>query len=86
MRESIALSRGLGIAMDEDVWKQHLELLDSIPPHSKSSMLLDLEQGKKLEVEALNGTAARLGEELGIPTPINRFIHAVLKPHENGTP
>ena len=49
-------------------------------------MLLDLEQGRKLEVEALNGTAARLGEELGIPTPVNRFIYAVLKPHANGTP
>ena len=86
MQESVALSRGLGIAMEEEVWKKHLELIDSLPPHAKPSMLLDLEQGRKLEVEALNGTAARLGEERGVPTPVNRFIYAVLKPHANGKP
>ena len=86
MQESVALSRELGIAIEEEGWKKHLELIDSLPPQGKPSMLLDLEQGRKLEVEALNGTAARLGEKLGIPTPVNRFIYAVLKPHANGTP
>ena len=86
MRELEALARQQGIAVEAGICEKHLAFLDQVPPQTKPSMLLDLEQGRKLEVEALNGAAARLGEELGVPTPINRFIYAVLKPHADGTP
>jgi 2-dehydropantoate 2-reductase len=47
-------------------------------------MLIDLERGRRLEVEALNGALSRLGREAGVPTPVNDFIYASLKPHANG--
>lgn len=43
------------------------------------SMCLSVLQGRPLEEEALNGTAARLGRDLGSPTPINQFIYMALK-------
>lgn len=46
-----------------------------------SSMLFDLEQGKPLEVEALNGTVVRKGRELGVPTPYNQALLALLSLH-----
>jgi 2-dehydropantoate 2-reductase len=44
-------------------------------------MYFDLVSGKTMEVEALNGTVVRLGEQLGVATPIHRVIYASLLPH-----
>jgi 2-dehydropantoate 2-reductase len=49
-------------------------------------MLIDLENGKRLELEALNGAISRMGKELGVPTPVNDCIYACLKPYVNGRP
>jgi 2-dehydropantoate 2-reductase len=57
----------------------------SMPPQSKSSMLEDLERGRRLELPWLSGAVLRLGRELGVETPIHRFITTVLGPHANGS-
>jgi len=49
-------------------------------------MYYDLNDGRRLELEALNGTVVRLGREYGVATPINFAIYAALKPYMNGTP
>jgi 2-dehydropantoate 2-reductase len=61
-----------------------LQHIGGMPPHAKSSMLEDLEHGRRLELPWLNATLARLGDELGVPTPIHRFIATALKPFVNG--
>jgi 2-dehydropantoate 2-reductase len=43
--------------------------------------LIDLSQGKKIEVESLTGSVVRRGRALGIPTPMMAALYAVLKPH-----
>jgi 2-dehydropantoate 2-reductase len=57
-----------------------------IPPESKSSMLEDLQRGRRLELPWLSGAIVRIGQELGVPTPTHGFIVTVLRPHVNGTP
>ena len=47
-------------------------------------MLIDLEQGRRLEVETVQGTVARLGEEMEVATPVNSFLYAALKLHADG--
>ena len=54
------------------------------PPNAKSSMLEDLERWRPLELPWLSGAVVRIGAEVGVETPIHRFIAAVLKPHVNG--
>ena len=44
-----------------------------------SSTAQDIARGKRTEIDSLNGYVARLGEELGIPTPVNRTLHALVK-------
>ncbi len=44
----------------------------------KTSMLLDLEAGKPLEREALNGVVVRYGREVGVPTPVEETLFASL--------
>jgi len=57
-----------------------------LPPQVKSSMLEDLERGKPLELPWLSGAVVRIANELGISTPIHRFITTVLRPHIGGSP
>lgn len=44
-----------------------------------SSTAQDIARGKRTEIDSLNGYVARLGEELGVPTPVNRTLHALVK-------
>ncbi len=85
IREAEAVARALGIELVEDVVAQKTALIDDIPAPMKPSMLVDLELGRKLELEALQGTVVRLSRELGLETPVNRFIYAALKLHAGGT-
>ena len=78
------LANKQGINLDESVVEKFLSLLDNAPPDWKPSMLVDLEQGRRLEVEAVQGTVTRLGEELGVPTPVNGFLYAALTLHADG--
>jgi 2-dehydropantoate 2-reductase len=55
-----------------------------VPGTMRSSLLIDLSQGKKIEVEALQGSVVRRGARAGVPTPIMSALYAVLKPYANG--
>ena len=84
LREVAAVGRAKGIHLDPDIAEQQLAWADSVPAGAKSSMFADLERGNRLEVPWLSGTVARLGTELGVETPVNRFIYTALKLHAGG--
>ena len=84
MGEVEDLAHRQGIDLDRDLIDKLLSVFDDLPPQYKPSMLIDLEQGRRLEVEAVQGTVARLGEKMGVPTPVNSFLYAALKPHADG--
>jgi 2-dehydropantoate 2-reductase len=54
----------------------------TLPPQWRSSMARDLEDGRRLEVEALSGAVVRRGQKLGVLTPIHRTIAACLSVHQ----
>ncbi len=72
--------------MSEDVVETMMTLLEGAPPNIKSSQLDDIEAGRRLELEDLNGAVVRIGKDLGIPTPLNFAVYAALKPYINGSP
>lgn len=86
MREVEAVARGRGVALAADVVETHLAQADGLPDGMKSSLLQDLEAGKRLELAELSGTVVGLGDELGIPVPVNRTVLAGLGPHAGGAP
>ena len=45
-----------------------------------SSLANDFRAGNPTELEGLTGTVVRMGEKLGVPTPVNSAIYALLKP------
>ncbi len=86
LEESVAVGRAVGVPLPDSLVPDIMESMMAMPPGSKSSMLEDLEHGRRLELPWLSGTMARLGREAGVPTPIHSFIATVLAPHVNGTP
>lgn len=58
--------------------------IDALPPTTRSSLLIDLEGGKKIEVENLLGTLVRLSDKHGVDAPVARSFYSVLKPWANG--
>jgi 2-dehydropantoate 2-reductase len=83
--EVVAVARAKGIPLSDSVPDEKVRLWDN---HSefKPSMLVDLERNRRLELEVLNGAVSRFGKALGMPTPVNDFIYACLKPYVNGLP
>lgn len=86
MTEVAALARALDMALEPDLVDRHLALADEMNPLHTVSMLLDLRAGRRLELDIFQRTVVRLGEELGVPTPVNRVLYAALKPSEHGAP
>lgn len=51
-----------------------------------SSTAQDIARGKRTEIDHLNGYVARRGEALGVPVPVNRTLHALVKLLEEAGP
>jgi 2-dehydropantoate 2-reductase len=84
VREAMDVARAKGIAVPETTVEDVARAYAALPPHIKSSMLEDLERGRRLELPWLSGAVVRIGKEVGVPTPTHAFIAAVLGPHVNG--
>ncbi len=82
MREVEAVARAHGIDLEADVVERSLAFMDRAAPHIKASMQLDVETGRRTELEAMIGTIGRKGRERGVPTPIADMIYALLLPVE----
>lgn len=82
--EAIAVGTARGIAFPPDIVESTLGMIPSFPAASKSSMLEDLERGRRLELPWLSGAVVRIGKEVGVPTPTHAFITAVLTPFVSG--
>jgi 2-dehydropantoate 2-reductase len=84
VRETEAVARASGIAVPDDTVSRIERYMDALPPTTRSSLLIDLEAGKRIENEALAGEVVRLGRRLGVETPVMAALHAVLKPWAGG--
>jgi 2-dehydropantoate 2-reductase len=80
MCEIVAVGRAMGIQLPANEVEQKLAVLDDLNPDSLVSMQRDMMAGRRFELESLVGAVVRYGQELGVPTPVNRFIYATLKP------
>jgi 2-dehydropantoate 2-reductase len=87
MREVVAVGRAKGVALPPDYADDRMKFADASPAGFKASLLHDLERGNRLEVDWLAGKVVELGRTVGVPTPANEAVYAVLKLHRmGGTP
>jgi 2-dehydropantoate 2-reductase len=83
-REIAAIAAAEGVTISANRFATLEEYMTNLPPTTRSSLLIDLEQGKRIEVEALQGAAVRRAARHGVPVPIVSTLYALLKPHESG--
>ena len=82
MQEIVAVAQAQHIALPADVIPCTLAELAQFPPEGTNSMQRDLMSGRPSELEALTGAVVRLGQALGVPTPVNTFLYHSLLPLE----
>lgn len=85
-REVERLARAEGVSVAADRIAQIESYVAKIPGTMRSSLLIDLSQGKRIEVEALMGAVVRRAARVGLPVPIMATLYAVLKPYATGAP
>ena len=78
--EIISIAKARGAPIGEDALDRAIAFLDGFPEDGWSSLARDFAEGNPMELEGLTGAVVRLGRELGVPTPVNRAIYAMLKP------
>ena len=72
MREAEAVGRARGVNLDPDVVDSTMRYMETSAKDLHASMHTDLELGRPLELEALNGAVVRLGREVRVATPVNQ--------------
>jgi 2-dehydropantoate 2-reductase len=77
--EAVAIARAAGVQLpDADMNSVVLQLAEAMP-EAMSSTAQDIARGNRTEIDALNGYLVRRGAELGIATPFNQTLHALVK-------
>jgi len=82
--ETEAVARAAGIAVATDVAPRIAAYLDALPHATRSSLLIDLQAGKRIELDALAGDVVRRAQVLGVPTPVMATLASVLAPFAGG--
>lgn len=79
MWEVVRLSEKAGINLNRaDIDKWH-EVLGTLDPNSRTSMLEDIECHRQTEVDIFAGTVCKLGEKYGVNTPVNKTLLQIIK-------
>jgi 2-dehydropantoate 2-reductase len=76
--ETAVVAQAAGAQLDPVATAQGLLQFMGTLGDMGSSLLFDLEHGRRLEIEALNGAVVRTGHALGQPTPYNQALYALL--------
>jgi 2-dehydropantoate 2-reductase len=80
--ETVAVAHASGIELDRDeTWKHCRETFSGAGPHV-TSMAADVLARRRTEIDSFCGEISRLGDELGVPTPVNRTVWRLLKATE----
>ena len=84
VREVVALAAAEGVNLALEPALQAMERIALAMPAQLSSTAQDMARRKPSEIDHLNGFVARRGRELGIATPVNQTLHALVKLVEAG--
>jgi 2-dehydropantoate 2-reductase len=78
MHEVVAVARAQGILLEPARVDTTIAFSRDHLGELRTSMLQDLERGRRLEYDAINGAVIRFGETVGVPTPVNRTLYGLL--------
>lgn len=73
----VANAHGVDISVEEAI--EQTKEVAKLTSDNKSSMLQDIEGGKRTEIDSICGAIVKLGMEKNVPTPVNSSLMAVVK-------
>jgi 2-dehydropantoate 2-reductase len=85
-REVIRIARHEGIGLGEEDIQAYINILAGLAPEGKTSMLQDVEAGRKTEVESFAGAVVELGRQYGVDTPVNEILLRMIRSLEQTYP
>ena len=74
MLEVVAVAEAEGVNLHSDDIEPWFDIVGTLSPQGKTSMLQDIEAGRKTEVEMFAGTVVALGKKHAILTPLNEAL------------
>lgn len=80
--EALAVARASGVKLEVGDPIEHIQKLGGKIGGARPSMLLDHLEGRRSEIDAINGAIPRVGKEVGVPTPVNDLVVALVKARE----
>ncbi len=78
LKEVENIARAEGVRNSENLIEETVEHLYTMIPEGKTSMLQDVEAGRKTEVDIFASTVIELGKKHGIQTPYNKVFKEML--------
>jgi 2-dehydropantoate 2-reductase len=78
VEEAMALAKARGIRLPADLADTTIKLAQ-VMPQTMSSTAQDIANGRRTEIDHLNGYVVREGARLGVATPVNATLHALTK-------
>lgn len=82
MHETVLVAQGLGIKVSDNIVDDYMKVTNTLPHETTTSLQRDIMAGRPSELEFLLGSVVSFGKELGIDTPINKFLYYSLLPQE----
>lgn len=76
--EVVEVAKAKGVRLPADIVETAIALADTMP-QTTSSTAQDIARGRRTEIDHLNGYVVRQGAALGIPTPVNRTLSALMR-------
>ncbi len=80
LEEARDVAAAEGVHVTDDVIEEWIEFARGFDYDTYSSLHYDLTNGKRMELEALQGTIVRKADEHGIEAPISRTVYSILRP------
>lgn len=81
-KEAFAVAKAKDIALDFDDPVAYVKAFGEKIPNARPSMLLDHLAGRRCEIDVINGAIPRVGAEVGVETPVNDIVVALVKGKE----
>jgi len=82
MTEIVAVAAARGVSLKADAIASTMAFIDALAPTATASMQRDIMEGRPSELSAQAGAVVRLGQEVGVDTPLNSAIYRSLLPQE----
>lgn len=74
IKEAVAVAHAMGLEADEEAIAAKVRKTSEMSPSGCTSILADLRDGRKSEVDTISGSVVRAAAKVGVPVPCHEFV------------